>query len=98
MHFSCSTFLLNEEKRADCRDGSWSRLQPGGRNLHRAEILDLAPDTGTLSLNAADVPAARARAAAKKSKKARKARPPIEIHQRLGAEGAAGNTTVMPRR
>ncbi len=45
----------------------------------RAEILDLASDTGTLSLNAAEVPAATARAAAKTLKKARKARPPIEI-------------------
>ena len=45
----------------------------------RAEILDLAPGTGTFSLNAAKVPAATARAAAKTLKKARKARPPIEI-------------------
>jgi hypothetical protein len=78
VHFSRSTFLLNEEKRADCRDGSWSRLQPGGRIFLRAEILDLAPDTGTL-LNAADVAAATARAAAKTLKNAPKARPPTEI-------------------
>lgn len=45
----------------------------------RAEILDLAPETGTLSLNAADLSAATARVAAKTLKKARRARPPIEI-------------------